>query len=58
MELKMRKDIPVELTWDLTSIYAAEEDMRKDEERLRDLCAHAYQLQRKFKHTGNHQFLP
>ncbi len=38
MELKSRKDIPVELTWDLTSIYPTEEEMRQDEEKLKALC--------------------
>lgn len=38
MELKSRKDIPQELTWDLTSIYATEEEMRRDEEKLKALC--------------------
>ena len=27
MEMMMRKDVPQELTWDLTSIYAQEEDL-------------------------------
>ena len=38
MELKSRKDIPQELAWDLTLIYATEEEMRRDEENLKTLC--------------------
>lgn len=37
MELKLRKDIPVELTWDLSSLYASEEELRKDMEKLEAL---------------------
>lgn len=33
-ELKDRKDIPEELTWDLSKIYATEEDMFRDAERM------------------------
>ncbi|MCM1191594.1 MAG: oligoendopeptidase F [Butyrivibrio sp.] len=36
-ELKDRKDIPEELTWDLTQIYAAEEDMLRDVEEVKRL---------------------
>ena len=31
-ELKDRKDVPEELTWDLSRIYATEEDMFADAE--------------------------
>lgn len=37
MELKPRSDIPRELTWDLSSIYATEEDMYADVEALKAL---------------------
>ncbi|MCM1057353.1 MAG: oligoendopeptidase F [Firmicutes bacterium] len=39
-ELKDRKDIPKELTWDLTQIYAAEEDMLRDVEEVKRLAKH------------------
>lgn len=38
MELKSRKDVAVELTWDLSSIYAAEEEMYQDVEKMKQLC--------------------
>ena len=38
MELKSRNDVPVELTWDLSSIYATEEDMYRDVEKMKSLC--------------------
>ena len=37
-ELKSRRDIPVELTWDLSLIYATEEEMNRDVERAKSLC--------------------
>ena len=37
MELKKRKDVPVELTWDLSLIYSTEEAMLADAEKLRAL---------------------
>ena len=37
MELKSRKDIPQELTWNLSSIYATEEEMYRDVEKLKSL---------------------
>ena len=37
MELKPRRDIPRELTWDLSSIYATEEDMYADVDALKAL---------------------
>lgn len=40
MELKSRKDVPVELTWDLSSIYATEEEMYADVEKLKALAGH------------------
>ena len=39
MELKSRKDIPAELTWNLSSIYATEEEMYADVEKLKSLSA-------------------
>lgn len=38
-ELKDRKDVPVELTWDLSRIYAREEDMLRDVEEMKKLTA-------------------
>lgn len=40
MELGFRKDVPEELTWDLSSIYKTEEDMLLDSARLEALCRH------------------
>ncbi len=37
-ELKSRKEIPEELTWDLSHIYATEEDMSRDAERMEQLA--------------------
>lgn len=34
MKPKMRKDVPKELTWDLSAIYATEEDMLADAEKM------------------------
>ena len=39
MELKSRGDIPAELTWDLSSIYATEKEMYADVEKLKSLSA-------------------
>lgn len=39
-ELKDRKDIPEELTWDLSQIYASEEDMFRDAEEVKRLAKH------------------
>ncbi len=38
MELTMRKDVPVEETWDLSLIYKNEEEMQKDMERVKALA--------------------
>ncbi len=35
----MRKDVPVELTWDLTSIYKTTDDLKADMARLKELAA-------------------
>ena len=37
MELMKRKDVPVELTWDLTAIYDDEAKLAADTERIRQL---------------------
>lgn len=37
-ELKDRKDVPEELTWDLSGIYASEEDMLRDAEEMKALA--------------------
>ena len=39
MELITRKDVPVELTWDLSAIYATEAEMFSDAEKLEALCS-------------------
>lgn len=38
MELTMRKDVPEELTWDLSLLYASEEDMYRDADRAKQLA--------------------
>lgn len=38
MELTMRKDVPEELTWDLSLLYASEEDMYRDAARAKQLA--------------------
>lgn len=46
MELQSRKDVPAELTWDLSLIYATEEEMYQDVEKakvLRDRMLKTYQ---------------
>lgn len=46
MELRSRKDVPAELTWDLSLIYATEEEMYQDVEKakaLRDRMLKTYQ---------------
>lgn len=40
MELKMRKDVPAELTWDLSAIYDTEEALEADAERVEALSRH------------------
>lgn len=37
-ELKLRKDVPEELTWNLSLIYATEEAMYQDAEKVKTLC--------------------
>lgn len=37
-ELKSRKEVPEELTWDLSHIYASEEDMLRDAEKMERLA--------------------
>ena len=39
MDLPMRKDVPAELTWDLSLIYPSEEEMKKDAEKAKALAA-------------------
>lgn len=38
MEMTMRMDVPEELKWDLSSIYASEEEMLRDAERMKTLA--------------------
>ena len=37
MELVTRKDVPAELTWDLTALYSSEEKLNEDMEKIRRL---------------------
>ncbi len=37
MELLTRKDVPQELTWDLTALYKTEEDLNADVEKVKAL---------------------
>ena len=46
MELMQRKDVPAELTWDLTVLYDSEEEWRADVERLGQL---AEEIERDYK---------
>lgn len=46
MELKKRNEVPVELTWDLSAIYADEAAFRKDVERAKEMTA---ALEREYK---------
>ena len=46
MELKMRKDVPVEETWDLSRIYATEAEMEADAKRCGELAAEMVQKYR------------
>lgn len=46
MKLMKRKDVPVELTWDLTALYAREEDWKADMEAFRRLTD---ELERDYK---------
>lgn len=39
-ELKDRKAVPTELTWDLSKIYATEEDMYRDADKLKKMAEH------------------
>ncbi len=39
-ELKDRKEVPAELTWDLSKIYATEADMFRDAEKMKAKAAH------------------
>lgn len=38
MSLLERKDVPAELTWDLSLLYPTEEDMLADEKKAKELC--------------------
>lgn len=38
MEMTMRRDVPEELKWDLSSIYASEEEMLRDADRMKTLA--------------------
>lgn len=40
MELKLRKDVPAELTWDLSSIYRDENNLHRDMETIKSLSSH------------------
>lgn len=51
MAMPMRKDVPVEQTWDLSSIYATEEAMYQDVERAKALCAQMVEAYQGKLHT-------
>ena len=46
MGMTMRKDVPEELTWDLTLIYRSEEDAKADIEKMQALAA---ETEKKYK---------
>ena len=46
MQLPKRKDVPVELTWDLSAIYNSEDAMQADLEKVRKL---ADEIERTYK---------
>ncbi len=46
MKLPERKDVPVELTWDLTALYATEEDMLADHRAAQEMCRHIVETYR------------
>ena len=46
MAVTMRADVPVELTWDLSLIYATPEDMQKDAERMNGL---SLEMEKKYR---------
>ena len=48
MDLPMRKDVPAELTWDLSLIYPSEEEMMKDVEKAKAIAAEIVE-----KYRGN-----
>ena len=48
MDLPMRKDVPAELTWDLSLIYPSEEEMKKDVEKAKAIAAEIVE-----KYRGN-----
>ncbi|EOS21739.1 oligoendopeptidase F [Lachnospiraceae bacterium A4] len=52
--LKLRGDIPVEMTWDLSSIYAAEEAMYQDVEKVKALCDNMVQTYKNKLDTPQH----
>lgn len=45
-ELRERKDVPVELTWDLSAIYETEELMYADAQRMKAICE---EIEKEFK---------
>lgn len=38
MELAMRKDVPEELTWDISAIYPTEEALLADSKKMKNLA--------------------
>ena len=44
MELKSRKDVPEELTWDLSLIYKTEEEMYQDVDKVKSLSERMVQF--------------
>ncbi len=53
MKLLERKDVPVELTWDMSLIYPTEADYEKDKEKLKKLCEELTHYQGKLNVSDN-----
>ncbi|MBQ6335445.1 MAG: oligoendopeptidase F [Erysipelotrichaceae bacterium] len=53
MKLMERKDVPVELTWDMSLLYASEEDYEKDLEKAKELCTQLEEYKGKLNDSDN-----
>ena len=53
MKLLERKDVPVELTWDLSRVYPSEAEFDSDKERMRALCDELTGYQGKLNDSDN-----
>lgn len=51
MELKARKDVSTDLTWDLSLIYESEDEMYRDVDACKSLCAHMVEAYQGKLHT-------